>query len=177
MLTSVAAICDGTSKNLNTLSVAGTYEATGLSTIEKWVVTYGSGLTATSVQRVVLFQGSNLGFIRSIAVDHDMQRMFILTHNSEVYRLASLAGALASPVRVYDAVSLPALVDANGLTYGDHASGGPKWIVSATGASHAILLNDPDDDGVIDSTTNLTSTQWKNGGYQSEDAWNEPCID
>ncbi len=165
---------------LDVLYVAGTYD-TGTTTIEKFRFDYG--LTAVpKVTRAVLYQGTTLGIFSCVELNGAGTQLFAVTHGStpKVYRVSTTG--VSAPTVVASPATIPELGTAAVWTIKRrvHVSEGPKYLLTDDRLhalndmptnDYVIALNDPDDDGVIDSHLAYTASDWDGAGMDEFTNW------
>lgn len=166
-------------EEIDALYVAGTYE-TDLNTIEKWMFTYGSE-PLPRVRRSVLYQGSDLGNIASLALSPSGQFLFFVTYNpAKVYRIPNTE--LSTPTLVADEHTIQELGTGPIWTLRRriHVTEGPKYMLAddrygptrdLPSNAWVITLNDPDDDGAVDSHSVFTVAEWNEAGMDNYVHW------
>jgi len=166
---------------IGVLYVSGTYE-TGMSTIEKWQFIYGLD-PIPSVNRSVLYQGTSVGIIASMALDLSGQKLFFVTYNpAKVYRISTQG--LSSPNLIADATTIEELGTSPiwSMQRRIHAAEGPKYLLvddrhnpgqDVPSNDWVITLNDPDSDGVIESHSVFTVAQWDAASLDHWSNWSD----
>ena len=161
------------------LYVAGTY-ATGLTTVEKWTFLYGLN-HLPNVNKIILYQGNDVGPITSMALGASDQYLFFVTHNpAKVCRL-STAG-LSTITVVADSAAVPALADPGPwrLTRRVHRTEGPKYVlVDVLVTNHrkvqrnewVLTVNDANDDGTPESVSTFTVAEWNAATMDGASKW------
>ena|GEM_PF-2268818 len=180
------------------LFVAGAWP-TGTTVIEKWrlahppaYVTPPGGGSATympiahrglpSVRRDVLFEGSQLGLIRSIEVDPQGRFLLLLSNDSHsLYRL-DLVVPGSTPQAMFTTQTLPQLAGIKSVLYAKHVTEGSRFLLlqQPRGESdvlhldanpYSIFLDDPDDDGVLATPNVIDEGTWDAAGYGVLSHW------
>ncbi len=146
----------------------------GDSVIERWKkANVGTpGGSSYAMKRTELFRGTSLGEISGIGVDH--QGRFLMLLHGEPAVISKMSLPSGQPITtVYNSIQIPELNDfSGGLFPRLHYAQGITWTINASG--DFVLLNDPDDDGIMNSWSVFDhDTYWNNFSYT---VWSDDFI-
>ncbi len=174
--------------------VAGTYD-NGTSTIERWDFVETTGGTGgfgggshpqITVNRTVIFQGTELDIIAAIAVDpNEESQLLVLTYATGKLMRLPLSG-VSSPILVFDSTTVPELANARSIGCRQHVTLGPTYYLnSIPGWRRSMYKNEPHPDVIVAWDTNadhvpdsqevLSWTQYKAQGHQDLRNFVDPC--
>ncbi|MEQ8765798.1 MAG: hypothetical protein RL885_17880 [Planctomycetota bacterium] len=134
-------------------------------------------------QRQVIYQGDDLGRIRSLRVDPKGRYLLFLTReNPALYRI-ELTTPPSAPAAVLTSSELPYLAKVGWINMRQHRTEGlhvhlipgSPWEIHRGPDSDVIILRDPENDGTFETADLVSEEAWSQLGYDSSDPWIRLC--
>jgi hypothetical protein len=173
--TDVQAERSAVSGEIVSLVVAGLHDD-GSATLERWKFTYhettGTYLPLEArplptTERTVLFAGTTLGTIASVAIDREGRFLVVHTFESHVLWKIPLVAPF-TPVALFTPETTPVLAEMGNVICTDHVTEGRQYSLTAghrfgaRGESDVTLIvRDPDNDGVFEAPVACSWAQFK----------------
>jgi hypothetical protein len=186
--TDVRTSCNTTSNEIQDVFIAGTY-STGQSTLEKWHFTYPAQSVAytplaqrplPTVRRTVVFLGTSLGHIASLAVDREGRFVILLTLESHaIYKIGVTLNSV--PQLLFDSTTVPDLASALSVICTHHITEGrqyhivPEYMHGSPVDGTTLIMRDPENDGTFVAPVSYTEVQMENLGYNLVESFVPYC--
>jgi hypothetical protein len=190
-ITDVCARVNPQTDEVSAIFVAGVSEA-GVAVLERWRFNYPapggsyvplSQRSLPTVSRSVLFSGTSLGHIQSVAADPSGRFVLVLTWESHtIHQISTPIGAppgapqavvLSSSVTQLTAMGT--LYCRHHITLGRqyHVVRGMRWqaVSNAPGEVVGVVLPDANDDAVLETPFVVDTAAWELNGFNDADSW------
>lgn len=127
-------------------------------------------------RRSVVFRGTSVGHIRSLAADPEGRFLLVLSYpTGTIYQISLLGNS--PPTAVFTPSGVPHLAEARTIEIlHDVANGRSCLLTELKGCVYPpnhrrTLLRDPNNDGIFDVAVTLTGAEWVAAGLDEDSAW------
>lgn len=130
----------------------------------------------TSARRTSMYRGSAIGHIRSLAADPEGRFLLALSYPSGAVYQIDVIGS-PQPIQVLAPALVPHLASAKTIEVQHNVAEGRKYILTERESclvppGHKwTLINDPNNDGIFETSVTLTSAEWVAAGLDEDTAW------
>lgn len=140
--------------------------------------------TQPAPRRRVIYEGNDLGHIRSMVADPEGRFLLLQAHgNSGIYRIDLMITPTLAPVLLFDAAATPPLVHARRMAvYDIPAAGGRCYVLPASQGDVMpkdatwVVIKDPNNDGVFDAIESYSNAEWQGSPLGDRTNWRDLAI-